>query len=534
MDLAQGDVHQRFVGGDQSGWTVVSDSWREEQANGGIFCALAPPAARDEILARTAWDLRKSDFRPGFSQRWGDGETETVYEPGGGRDGFEALVIHRMFHQAFPDVTELSQEFRLFHNLFWEEASSSFLKPNDDGTFETAVKIKGSRVEVRTKLLRQYQAARQLLLVLFIDSIRHGKTDDTLPKRSTWRDEHTRAELFPGGDDSSRPPFTRYLAKRILTPPAVDKSGIWPYEAEDDHYPEFIIGMNEDGDDIRHTCNEDALSDYFGGNPDAPQYLTPVYFRREVLKKYYDKPELYTVSDGRLACAALWGLDIDNSHADKVIVFLGDLGKGLPRQERDYWLSFNVAPESAPSDTFMRRSLLAQFAEPSAEDLQVRSKYSSFAGIWEPHFGWRLFKQPAEADTGLLQRLRLPLDNSQAEFEGAVAILTKLFVDALATKSIQLLLAEKVENEGSISKLSRWMTQEGYPYVDRDIAFLRSLQEVRSKAVAHWKGNDYEKTMTKIFGSARGRDAVLQFFRDALAMLSGMEDWITARSMTAT
>jgi hypothetical protein len=276
---------------------------------------------------------------------------------------------------------------------------------------------------------------------------------------------------------------------------------------------------------VRYTCNPDALANYFGANPDAPHYLTPVHFRCEVLQKYYDKTELYTISDGNLSCASLWGLRLDNSAEDSVVVFLGDLGRDLPRQERDYWRSFNITPDTPVSETLYRRAFLGQFAEPTAHDLRLRSKYVSLGRSWAELYGWDLFRRPEEADAGLLQRLRLPLNDSQAEFEAVIRIMAQLCVDAINEVKLQSLLPDRRRDEKGIFKLKRWLEQVGYPHVERDIKFLCNLQDVRSKATAHRKGSDYEKMLSNELGTLRGPAAVKMLFESALAMLNGLDDW---------
>ena len=49
-----------------------------------------------------------------------------------------------------------------------------------------------------------------------------------------------------------------------------EKDGVEVYEGES--------LIDENGKEIRHTCNPSCLSNYFGANPTAPHYLTPVYF----------------------------------------------------------------------------------------------------------------------------------------------------------------------------------------------------------------------------------------------------------------
>ena len=88
----------------------------------------------------------------------------------------------------------------------------------------------------------------------------------------------------------------------------------------------FIIGVDEDGNSVEHTSDPDTLANYFGANPGAPHYLTAIYFRREVMAKYYAEPERYNVSDGQLTCLSLWSCQIDKDLSSHVAVFLGDLG----------------------------------------------------------------------------------------------------------------------------------------------------------------------------------------------------------------
>jgi hypothetical protein len=54
-----------------------------------------------------------------------------------------------------------------------------------------------------------------------------------------------------------------------------------------DQYETFIVGTDDEGESVIHTCDPDTLANYFGKNPAAPHYLTPVSFERRVFDKYY-------------------------------------------------------------------------------------------------------------------------------------------------------------------------------------------------------------------------------------------------------
>src|SRR3989449_7861468 len=156
-------------------------------------------------------------------------------------------------------------------------------------------------------------------------------------------------------------------------------------------FPYTTLFRSGDGEPVEHTSNHEKLGNYFGANADAPHYLTPIYFRKEVLGKYYGDPDRYSVSDGRLSCFALWGCQIDNNHPTHVVVFLGDLGRDLPYEERLHWRQFNVPPEGGVSKTNFQRSFLAQFADAEASDLTFRQEFSEIMNQWEMACGWPLF-----------------------------------------------------------------------------------------------------------------------------------------------
>ena len=244
-----------------------------------------------------------------------------------------------------------------------------------------------------------------------------------------------------------------------------------------------------------------------------------------MLQKYYAKPELYSVEDGRLWCARLWSVQIDNDHEDRVVVFLGDLGRDLPSAERDYWRGFMIAPDAKISESNLRRSFLNQFADSSALDLQFRRLYERANQAWAARYGWPLFREPKESDAYMLQQLRLPLNDSQNEFEEAIQLLAKLMSDAINEKEVQKLLPDKIENEKGISKLERLLTAEVYPPVTRDVAYLRRVQELRSKVTAHLKGSDYEKALTRNLDQRRGIEAIRWLLEDGITFLQSLTAW---------
>ncbi len=513
-DLGAGPWLPLCAGIDEDGWHI------------GTLSAVAPPSYRDQALSAPSWDLHHGSHGPGFAQgQDASGEWVTTYlrvssEP------VEPLVVERDFHGVRPPYRELSEEFRLFHNLLEEAGGMRFLKFDDAGMDTLAGEITPDRVVVLTRLVRQYQAARRLDLLLFIESTVFYDPSLPTPADEEWVTGEMNGELYTGEVDGR--PFSRFLATRVLPPPPIEDAGIWPFEEADTRYPEFVIDTDSAGRLVRHSCDPDTLSNYFGANPGEPHYLTPVHFRRDVLVKYFDRPELYTVEDGYLRCAGLWGLRLDNDAPDTVVVWLGDLGRDLPASERDYWLAFNVPPAGGISETTFRRAILGQWTDPQSADLRFRVAYEELREAWKRRFGWPLFRDPDPGDRRLLDTVRRPLHDTETEFEDLVRTLTRLLVDSLHEAELSRSLPVGHKDEKGIAKFDRWLRQIGYPATDRDVTFLRALQAVRSKGTAHRKGSEYEPTLNRAVGSRRKSEAGNYLLEQALQMVLGLHAFCVA------
>ena len=223
-----------------------------------------------------------------------------------------------------------------------------------------------------------------------------------------------------------------------------------------------------------------------------------MHFRAEVLAKYYSHPDRYSVEDGYLRAGSLWGLKMDNDHTDRVVVFLGDLGRDLPAAERDYWRSFNIPPEGPPlSKTAFTRSIRGWFADPARPDLAFKSFFPYFCEKWREKFGWDLFLPLAKDDVHHLISLRIPVHNDQSEFDAQVQSLTKVLIDSLNEAELGKGLSLPEEAKG-ISKFKAFLEAKNVKEGNTTISFLRNLQTLRSTGVSHRKGTNYIK-IAKVF-----------------------------------
>ncbi|MGL4332906.1 MAG: hypothetical protein ACRCSR_08975 [Bacteroidales bacterium] len=288
--------------------------------------------------------------------------------------------------------------------------------------------------------------------------------------------------------------YSYIFAKNVILGCSLCDSNIWPYN-EEKTYVDYIIGIDENGKEMRHTCNPNKLSNYFGANPGAPHYLTPVYFDAAVLSKYYSKPEIYKIEDGILRCGVLWALYIDNSNPEYVSVYLGDLGRDLPSEtEQHYWRGFTKSIGEKLSSTKIKRDFMCIAADSESHDFVFKRTYTRVNKLFEEKIGWPIFLPLTEQDTYNFETLRVTINNSIAEMDMLVLSLVKILIDSLNEKGIYAqLTGSYVKLVGSISKIEAWLAEKNIDLREEHIKFLRNLQELRSSGAGHRKGKGYQK-----------------------------------------
>ena len=497
-----------------SPWFPAYRYARSADQNLTWFSALVSPALIPKLVKNSGgWDIRIGDGGPAVWTNW-TGEVEKhTYMPFGRDDGIEPLVIHRGFNGMREDFIELAQEFRLYYNLYPEPSKRRFLLIDTNGDESEVARYGDDFLEIRTDLVLKFCAVKQMALAIYVDSFRDSKSTLAELRLADTRTNHKGAR---------HEYFFAVVAHNLISKKEFETSGSivgkkyvlpGPMPTEQDEKPEtyqdFMIDTDATGKPVRHTCDPDKLANYFGKNPDAPHYLTPVFFRAEVLAKYYADPGKYSVEDGYLRCGSLWGLRMDNDHTDVVVVFLGDLGRDLSEAERNYWLSFNIAPEGRTiSRTTFKRGFLAQFADPEKPDLVFKHEYNYFNRTFREAAGWDVFLPLHDDDEHFLTGLRLLSKDNQAEFDSQLIALTKVLVDSLNEKEIAKGLTTLVENDKGITKLEKFFVERGAVGYEPHVKFLRVLQDLRSKSAAHRKGSSYEKLIADLQMADEGQQKV--------------------------
>lgn len=327
------------------------------------------------------------------------------YHRFGRNDSIEPIIVQRHFHGLKETYFDISEEFRHLYNLYYDVHEKMYIAILDDGNEEDVVRTSKDRVVISAKYLKEFLAIKQCILVLCfnIDRYSPGNLSDSgqLPQDGIRKSGSINCSITIRDCDWRRDGsyiYSRLLGKKVIRGlREFDPENFSPGSTNRDEYLDFIIAVDPDGKEMTFTCDEDKLANFFGKNHGKPNYVTPVFFKREVLEKYYANSEKYSVRDGNLYCGGLWSLRLDNNHEKYVIVMLGYLGL-LPLSKQQYWRSFNVKPDGTFSEVTLKRGFAAEWTDPSMKDLVFKGKFERFQEIWWNKCGWDLILPLAEKD----------------------------------------------------------------------------------------------------------------------------------------
>lgn len=516
IDLKFTDFLKKFDELGKGEWIVAYSSHRYDFERSVFYSALISEERIEKSLSDPTWDLMIGNGLPGFSFHFENGKEVGTYHKCSD-EGVEPLVIWRSFHGMKDGYWEVSEEFRHYFNLYEDHPHNKFVLIDDNGDDEDVILMSDDEIKIKLRLIKEFLAVKKMRLALFFDFNRFSeKIIEDLGIKEYH--EHKKGDDFiysigarnwdSFGDDKKKSQGF-LMGKKLISGLKDFKPKL--FDKDEKKFVDFVIGVDEDGKEITHTCNEDKLANFFGKNKGSPYIVTPVFFTKDVLTKYYSQPNKYSVEDGYLRCGGMWGLRMDNNHPDFVMAFLGDLGH-LSYKEQLHWKSFNVATKGKMSHTAWERGFEAKFTDPEKTDLFFKQKFASFQEAWEKKFGWKLFKPLNKEDEHYFKTLRVPLTNEQKEFDEQVLAIAKIFIDSLNEQELGKGLTITKENPKGLDKLEAFLFSKGMRF-NSMMEFLRNLQTLRSTGVAHRKGYNYERAK-KFF--AVGKKDLSVIFDDIL------------------
>ncbi|MFD4998693.1 hypothetical protein [Streptomyces buecherae] len=466
----------------------------------GLGSYLTTTAGTEHALADPAW----TEGSVGSAGAWEDGDGTVVFHDGMADAYHHAeFFVQRRAHQQ-PHI-EPTIEFTPSFLWYFEavpRSNGGWYYLDDAGRDQELVRIRCTEtdleIDVAALPLRRYLAARRRILVVQYDRVTR-LADVPVPKIDAiarFRDRHY---VFHSGDipgASELPGFVRFLGKHLILPLAVKPADLGYAHPRNEQYPEFTIAVDAaTGQPVVSTCDPDRLSDYFNDRG-TPHYLTPVYFRRDVLRRYTSEPSRYQVGNTRLNCLGLWSISIGRNEEGLVEAYLGDLGRDLPSAERSHWLSFNEAPNGGADEARYRRDILGQWHEgPVNPLLSLATARQRFSTELARITGQAVYRPWDATDKTAFDGLHMPTSSEQQETDHQILTLSKGVIDYLDVKAIRKLPGTDPKDT-TINCLEAWVKTLGAD-PEPSTGPLRLLQGLRSTGVAHPRSKNWQATLVR-------------------------------------
>ena len=491
------DITEKYD--DPTGWiTVARFDSHDECDSRYLFSALASnnQTTRSYLLSRSDWDVQPIDFGHPYFGGWDKIEFSLGSRISMDDSSIESFMVYRTFCDLFPATFEPVQNFILYHGLVCDHTTKSYIEPIS--TDPVIRYVNPEYVQIRIGHLKDYLAARKMLLVRFHAHHRQaarpiteiiGKDRDSLEVKND--SQLYTADVRADGKKT----YSRLFGKDIITPYDEPRHHDYLFlTGKCDKYANFIWGLDDDGNPIEAPCTKKQ----------APNdLLRPVYFKKDVLQKYYDNPRIYRVSDGLLHHLDLWSVSYGQNEYNLVIVWLGELGK-LPYEEQLHWRRYNIAPEGSIGKAFYKRQLMAEFAESDDPVHVITHLRGQINKKFQETFGFPLFRQLSEDEHYVLSTLHSLTTNEQKEFDEQILYLAKGFIDSLDKKSLESKTswAPKTSADNTTLNYFEHFLCENTGLKPSEISGLvkifRIIQKLRSLSSAHVKSTDYKTYLTRI------------------------------------
>jgi len=497
----------------------------------GISSYLTSFVGREHALSEISW----TNWGVGSAGVWERGDESGFHD--GLADEFKRaeFFVQRRRHQ--PPGIEPTTEFTPSFLWYFEaipRPDGSWYYLDDAGRDHDLVRIQHTTtdfiIEIAALPLRRYLAVRERFLVVQCDKVVRLASVPEPRIDADLQTEVCRFGFHSGSVGSAdRPGFVRLLGKHLVLPIDAKPADLgYPY-ATTESYPDFVIGTDAaTGQPITSTCDPEQLSNYFEDRG-TPHYLTPIYFRREVLRRYTSEPSRYTVGARRLTCLSLWGISFGRNGENLIEAWLGDLGRDLPSAERAHWLSFNVAPRGGIDETRFRRDILGQWVDgppdPLARLADARERFSSAFSVL---VGQPVYRPWDAADQIAFAALHLPTSSEQSEADTQILTLAKGTIEYLDTKALRKLPGTDPK-AATINNLDNWVKHTGGD-TDTLVGPLRTLQGLRSNGAAHARTRKWAAILTEAgLDKLQPDEQFLRLVDGAADALAGLADHAVAQ-----
>ena len=271
-------VNKKFV---DRGWITLYED--------RVFAVMVNDALLETAMEDDTWELGFSDTRPLINENrntaWGYSK---LYH-----QGIEPLVVIQEEKSHHKMQVRLCEEMVLFYDLRIvnnQGGDYDYVMVDEAGYDVVVARYEKGTLVALVKFVKEFIAVKELnLLVQFQFMNSHAKhlVDLGLAEHDFAYYKDTGATLsYSLKDDAGL--LLGHNTTAILTGKTVfrhdnaDIKLLW--HGHEDGYEDFIVGLDDNGDEITSTCDEHIIPNLFTRKGDEVYALSPAYFKREVLK----------------------------------------------------------------------------------------------------------------------------------------------------------------------------------------------------------------------------------------------------------
>jgi hypothetical protein len=498
------DYINKYLNIDKEDWIPIYEELEDNNVDdlkSDIFgySALIPNDNKfiNEYLKDYEWGFSTNTFGKSYYEKVYSSNTEKEklsFIAGDKKDRFEYIVAYRTFNEKYSTEVEINPKLIWYYNLV--KRDNKYIDPITD---DVKIKIEEKKILVLKSYLKDYLCASNKCCVICFDHRRFFKTESKL-KHSTQTFSQQNYNIILSKncyDYSEYNGLSSILGKVIIRPYSKPKHRDYVYFTEVKKYENYIIGVDsETGDDIEFSCNEDDLANYFGKNPNAPHFLTPVYFERRVLDKYTNNPSNYTVGDGTLMFLDEWSLPFTINDDNKVVVWLGDLGR-IPHSEQKYWKLHNIKPQGGMEKKFFQRQMMSQFTDSITLEKKLFELKKDLNKLFVKKYGDEIFSELNETDQQIESAFSIPTNGSVTTYQTFLIQLCKITIESINNDLIETMVPkEKLIDKdnksfGSRLKLKIFLDKLNIKGAEKLDNVLKIIYNSRNKLAGH-KGSMQE------------------------------------------
>ncbi len=233
------------------------------------------------------------------------------------------------------------------------------------------------------------------------------------------------------------------------------------------------------------SCDPDKLGNYFVAS-DLPYETSPAFFRPEVMLRYKQDPEKYTIDGHSITCRGAWYLRYSTNDPGQIQVYLIDLSH-LPYKEQLYWKAFNENPKAGISEHVYKRDFQGSWDWPHDPLEALKQIIKDF-----PSANYRgeklvILRSPTEKQ---LAKLTYVMSDSIKEWEDQILELAKVLGDGLSKTSLRKIAKHlKCDDPqaGSITLLKKCLEAKKLEpeIIQSIIQPLQTVYALRSTGIAH-------------------------------------------------